>query len=788
MRVRGRGCKGVADNELFFCRMLLSPQFCVNVFGTFITLFTRWSHIITNSIMKKIILTILAGCLAGQMFAQNQNRLDSLMHRLNQEKTDTGKVMLRIRISHELQYLDIIEAEDIANNALSEADRLSFGKGIAGSWLQLANIAQVKGDFTISEINNRKALEVYESTGDQSGIAIVYNNLGILAHNQSRYEEAMGLYRKSLDINTRIGRQSGVATSLFCIGTVHENLSGNDSALYYYLEGQRISEAIRDTRLIAYAKTSIANIYYRMSDYTRSMEYNIEAVDLFRSAGNEYGVMKVYISLAQTAVLLDSLDKAVWFYIHAFRTGMKLESKTDLAIISHSLGHLYEQTGQTDSAAISYERARLLYDQTGNRENYAQVLISSARLTGGKMNYMAAVALLEEAVEIGLAINSPSVLMSAYDELAGTWAALNNFGNAYFYMNRYSTLKDSVLTVERQRQILELQTQFETEKKEKENELLKKDRKILQTTRNSLIIGALLLTTIVIIVLRNLSVKKKDNRLLRLQRDEITRQRDIVETQKTAIEDSIRYAKRIQSAMLPPVAQTDEILPESFILYLPRDIVSGDFYWIRQISQSRVLVCAADCTGHGVPGALMSMLGMSLLADIINTGIDRIRNNLYTPSGILSDLRDRIKVSLRQTGREGESRDGMDMTIAIVDTTNRSVICSGANNPVYLVTNGTLTELKSVRNPIGIHPNESRFTDHEATLERGSMIYLFSDGFYDQINQDGKKFLSRQFKGLLEELSALPPAETCTRLSDTFHKWKGSEDQVDDVLVIGIKV
>jgi len=216
--------------------------------------------------------------------------------------------------------------------------------------------------------------------------------------------------------------------------------------------------------------------------------------------------------------------------------------------------------------------------------------------------------------------------------------------------------------------------------------------------------------------------------------------------------------------------------------------VSGAFYWIRQISQSRVLVCAADCTGHGVPGALMSMLGMSLLADIINTGIDRIRNNLYTPSGILSDLRDRIKVSLRQTGREGESRDGMDMTIAIVDTTNRSVICSGANNPVYLVTNGTLTELKSVRNPIGIHPNESRFTDHEATLERGSMIYLFSDGFYDQINQDGKKFLSRQFKGLLEELSALPPAETCTRLSDTFHKWKGSEDQVDDVLVIGIKV
>jgi serine phosphatase RsbU (regulator of sigma subunit) len=738
--------------------------------------------------MKRVILILLLGCYCLTVSPQSNTRLDSLKQRLPLETTDTGTVTLFTRIAYELQFTDIDESALYAENALKEATRLNFRKGMAGALLQLANIDQIKGEYEASVQKNRRALELYEAIGDQSGSSIAYNNLGILAHNQSNYPEAFTLYRKSLEISRKTGRSSGIATSLFCLGTLHENLSGNDSALYYYLEGQKISELIRDVRLMAYANISIANIYFKMADYVRSMEYNILAVNLFESSGNQYGLLKTYISLGQTSILLDSLEKASWFYNAALKTGTILGSRADLAIIHHSLGQVHELSGQPDSAEWCYTRAKSLYSETGNLENYALVQISLAGLLSEKKRYAESAELLQDALATGTKINSPEVLMQANSELAGTYSAMSDHKRAFYHLSNYSNIKDSILTLEKQRQILELQTQYETEKKERENEILKKDQKILQTTRNSLIIGAIMLVTIVLIVLNNLSVKKRDNRLLRLQRDEIARQKELVEEHKTAIEDSIRYSKRIQAAMLPPGEQIESLLPDSFIIYLPRDIVSGDYYWIREISPSRTLVCAADCTGHGVPGALMSMLGMSLLSDIINTNIDGIRSNLFTPASILNSLRVRIKDSLRQTGKDGEARDGMDMTIAIIDRGERRLICSGANNPVYLINHATLTEIKSVRNPIGIHPNEIPFVDHETDITDGTMIYLFSDGFYDQINPDGKKFLSKNFKRLLEESSQLTTSEIKDKLTRSLHEWKMDEDQVDDILVIGIRL
>jgi serine phosphatase RsbU (regulator of sigma subunit) len=735
-----------------------------------------------------VIISLLVCFTWFSAFSQSNNKLDSLKQRLTLEPTDTGKVTLLTRIAYELQFTDIEEAALYAGKAFEEATRLNYRKGLGGSLLQLANIDQIKGEYVASEEKNRQALDIFESSADLSGTAIAYNNLGILAHNQSKYSEALELYRKSLEISRKTGRSSGVATSLFCIGTVHENLTGNDSALYYYLEGQKISEMIEDVKLMAYASISIANIYFKMEDYLRSIDYNINAVKLFESEGNQYGLLKTYISLGQTSLLLDSLNKAVWFFNSALKTGIKLGSRADLAIINHSLGQSHELSGQVDSAEYYYNKARLLYSETGNLENYAQVQVSLARLLREENRYSESAELLQAALATGKEINSPEVLMQTNSELANTYSAMGEHKRAYVHLKSYSNIKDSILTVEKQRQILDLQTQYETEKKERENEILKKDQKILQTTRNSLIIGAVMLITIVIIVLNNLSIKKRDNKVLRLRRDEIVRQKELIEEHKNAIEDSIRYSKRIQAAMLPPREQIEDLLPHSFIIYLPRDIVSGDFYWIREISPSSTLVCAADCTGHGVPGALMSMLGMSLLSDIINTNIEGIRGELFSPASILNSLRIRIKDSLRQTGKEGEARDGMDMTIAVIDRSRKRLICSGANNPVYLVNHKTLTEIKSVRNPIGIHPNEVPFVDHETEVTDGTMIYLFSDGFYDQINPEGKKFLSKNFKRLLEECSQMTPVEIKEVLTRSLLEWKRDEDQVDDILVLGVRV
>jgi serine phosphatase RsbU (regulator of sigma subunit) len=290
------------------------------------------------------------------------------------------------------------------------------------------------------------------------------------------------------------------------------------------------------------------------------------------------------------------------------------------------------------------------------------------------------------------------------------------------------------------------------------------------------------------LISRSLSIKKRDNRLLRQQKEEIKRQKEIVEVQKTSITDSIRYAKRIQSAMLPPEGLLKQTLPESFVLYLPRDIVSGDFYLLRNLNENKMLVCVADCTGHGVPGAFMSMLGMSLINDIINSYEDQIITDNYTPADILNELRERIKRSLRQTGKEGEARDGMDLSLCIIEKDRRKLRYSGANNSVYIVNNETLTELKATRNPIGIYLNEISFTTQTVEITPGSLLYMFSDGYADQIGSGGRKFLSKNFKILLTGISHLPMEEIKETLHKTHLGWRKDEEQVDDILVAGFRI
>ena len=720
-------------------------------------------------------------------YGQDMSKYDSLRNRLSVEKSDTGKVILLYKIAYELQFTDMEQSLTYAMRALESAEKIKFEKGIGNSLIQLGNIEQIKSNNSKAEEYNLKALSILLKINDLPGIAICYNNLGIIAHNTNNYASAIDYYFKSLNINRKIGRKSGEATSLFCIGTVYENQSKYDSALNYYLKAQAISQAISDTRLMAYGNTSLANVYFEMENYSRSLEYNEEAVRQYEKSGNYYGLVKVYLSLGQTAGRLDSINQAIGFYRQAMKTAGKVESPNDMATAFFYMAQLFEEQNIADSAYVNYTKSYNLYVRTENNENTALSLICLARIQNGWRNHSEAKRLLDKAMVIANQIQAPSVNMSVYKEMSATLSYLNDFQKAFFFLNKYSSLKDSVMSVEKQKQILELQTQYETEKKEKENVILRKDQQILQTTRNSLIIGALLLLLVAVVILRSLIIKKKDNKVLRRQKLEIERQKEIVEIQKTSITDSIRYAKRIQSAMLPPEELMKHSLHDYFLLYLPRDIVSGDFLWLRPLNESRVMICVADCTGHGVPGAFMSMLGMSLLNDITNLNKDAIISHEFNPSDILNELRERIKSSLRQTGKEGEARDGMDLSFCIIEKDTGLLRYSGANNSIYIVNKEILTELKATRNPIGIYLNEVSFTNHQINIVPGTVLYMFSDGYSDQIGSEGGKFLSKNFKHLLTEVSHLPMAEIRETLHKTHLDWRKTEEQVDDILVVGIR-
>jgi serine phosphatase RsbU (regulator of sigma subunit)/tetratricopeptide (TPR) repeat protein len=738
--------------------------------------------------MKRTIFFIAFCCLTTIFQGQELSRLDSLKLLLAEEKTDTGRVILFYRIAHELQNRDIEASSEYTRKALEEAEKINYLKGKGRAIIQLGNIEQIKGNLEESENYNNEALKICKEINDLAGVAICYNNLGISAHNRNDYQKALSLYKKSLEINRSINRKSGSATSLFSIGTVYDNLGRYDSALVYYIEAQAISESINDAGLMAYANVSLANVYYKMGNTVRSIAYNEAAIRLYEKAGNDYGLLKVNISLGQMLADADSLERAIMTYREALKTGYRIGSINDIAVSYFSLGNIYETLAQNDSSLVNYKKALDKFIEAENYENIAFSLMAVARLDNLKKNHYEASVLLAEALKISENIGSPPALMQGYRDLAMTYSYLKDYKNAFNYYTRYSSIRDSAMTIEKQKQILELQAQYETEKKEKENILLRKDQQILQSTRNSLIIGALLLLLVVFVIFNSLRIKRRDNRLLREQKNEIARQKEIVEEQKASITDSIRYAKRIQAAMLPPAELIDECVPNSFILYLPRDIVSGDFYWMKKIAENRILVCAADCTGHGVPGAFMSMLGMSLLSDIINRNLGQIIGKRFTPADILNSLRERIKEALRQTGKEGESRDGMDMSLCILETDTCQLQYAGANNSIYYVDRGTLTEIKATRNPIGIYLNEISFQNQETKIPPEAVVYMFSDGYSDQIGSEGSKFLSKNFKKLLSEISHLPVDEIRERLHKTHLDWRKEEEQVDDILVIGLRI
>jgi serine phosphatase RsbU (regulator of sigma subunit) len=273
------------------------------------------------------------------------------------------------------------------------------------------------------------------------------------------------------------------------------------------------------------------------------------------------------------------------------------------------------------------------------------------------------------------------------------------------------------------------------------------------------------------------------NKHIEIQHNNTLKQRDIITQKNSEIMADIRYASRIQRAILPDISYYEELINKHFIFHLPKSFVSGDFYWIKRY-KDKLIFAVGDCTGHGVSGALMHMLGTVYLNSIIAE--DTFKN----ASDILEQLRIKIMKLLHQKGNMGETQDGMDIALCIVDCNNKIIEFAGANNPLYLIRNNELIEYKGDRMPVGIHINFNKsFTNHIIEIKSNDVIYLFSDGYADQFGgESGKKFRYKRFQDLLIEINQLQMYKQKETLEQVFIDWLGSLDQVDDVLVFGFKI
>ena len=273
--------------------------------------------------------------------------------------------------------------------------------------------------------------------------------------------------------------------------------------------------------------------------------------------------------------------------------------------------------------------------------------------------------------------------------------------------------------------------------------------------------------------------------------EEVVRQKEEIETKNQELEvlykhvtDSIKYAKRIQEAILPPDSLVKRLLPNSFVLYKPKDIVSGDFYWVDE-KNGKTMYAAVDCTGHGVPGAFMSIVGYNLLKHVVDN------NNFTTPSLILDGLNDGVSETLHHGQEDAYAKDGMDLSLCTIDFKTLELQYSGAFNPLFIIRDSELFQIKADKFPVGYFLGEQKrkFKNHIIQLEKGDCIYIFSDGYVDQFGgPNGKKFMAKNFRDLLLDVHKEPIFLQKEILNRTFEEWRGNQEQVDDILIIGVKV
>lgn len=689
---------------------------------------------------------------------------------------------------------------------ISEKNNYTYGHTVA---------LYCKADFLIYEVKYNEALEICNQIikiSEENNFIDVqldtYNLMGIIYSDQAYYDESIKNYQKSYDLALESNNKKGIAKALSNIGVTYYFLSDYSLAIEYYHKSLKILEEEKDSVNTSILLSNLAVFYQLQGQFDKALETLNKAIEYLNKADYR-SLADTYNNIAVTHMYKGDLPNAIEFYQKSIKLREKINDIRGLAASYNNIGDVYTKLGKFNLALENIQKSVDITKEANIQTDYAHYTRSLAVTYFYSGDYANAELYALKSTEIALELGNKSMVRDNYDLIADACRGARKFEKATEYMFLYKDLNDSIVQEEYAQSVADMETKYETEKKQKEIELLNKDNELkneeIQKQRiltYSFILGFVIILIFSILLYKQFSQKKKAYIELELknaqiisqkeeieaqrdeievQRDFVTKQRDLISEQKEEITDSIHYASRIQSAILPQQEIIEAFLPNHFILFMPRDIVSGDFYWIKE-SNEKMLFCAADCTGHGVPGAFMSMLGIASLNEIVNN------NTFNNAAEILDQLRTNIVLSLHQSGKEGKSKDGMDISLCIYDKTQNKLDFAGANNPLYLIRNNELIEYKGDKMPISIYEKMEHFTNHEIEINKEDSIYLFSDGFADQFGgPNGKKFKYKKFKETLLENHTLPINRQKENLKHTFEIWRGELEQIDDVLVLGIK-
>ena len=620
-----------------------------------------------------------------------------------------------------------------------------------------------------------------ESSLYKKQLALAYNNSGFYYNNNGNISLALFYFNKCLKIQEQINDKGGMVFTLINIAAIYH--SQDESSLYNSKKESMLNRAIEY--------------------YSKSLKICYEIKDTATASRCLNNIGLVYDDFGNWKLALD-------FYYKSLNLSTKINFKETIAISYNNIGYVYQkQAGvsgnKKDSlllqSYLAYEKALALFKEINYQIGIVDVLQNMGLIYLSQNHDQKAQICADEAFSIAEKLGFPEQLKRVYYLNYKILKKQKNGIKALEMHEKYILFRDSTNNQQTRNSSIKNQLKYDYEKKE--NKITAEKEKIeLEATEDnkrqniiimSVVLGLILVSIFSIFIFKGLQENKKANKI-------ILNQKHLVEEKQKEIVDSITYAKRIQNAILPQTDYINKYLPDNFILYKPKDIVAGDFYWMEHL-ENITLIAAADSTGHGVPGAMVSVV----CSNALNRAA--LEFGLRDPGKLLDKTTDIVLDTFAKSGEE--IKDGMDISLLAIDHQNKKIFWSGANNALRYITNASITpghaslsvrveanaenieliEIKADKQPIGKSDYRKPFTTHEINYIKGTVFYLMTDGYPDQFGgQKGKKFKYKQLEMLLKDCQNLSLKEQENILDKAFENWKGSLEQVDDVTIVGIRI
>ena len=663
------------------------------------------------------------------------------------------------------------------------------------------------------------AIKLAAETGNAYTLSTAYGNLAVLYDDEGNIPLALDYYKKALVISEKIKDKHGIATIYSNLGIAYHNLGDIPLALDYYHKALKIHEELKDFDGMATEFSNIASVYSDLTELDKALEYYFKSLE-YRKRINYYNAGVTYNNIATVYLKLKKHDLAFINWQQSLKYYGRENDQRGLATAYSNMALVYEVRNDYAKAIECYEKSLKIRESYKDKDGICHTLnkMAASYLAQGK------VALAKQygqrSLQLAKEVNFPYSIFRASEVMTNIYKKENNWRDAFLTYELGMNMKDTIRNERTRKAGLQSQVRYAYEKKAAADSIKSHEEKKVKdaqieagtaklkqeaTMRYSLYGGLLIVLVFSGFLYNRFVITRKQKTVIETQKHEVEQQKELIENHQKEIIDSITYAKRLQQAILPSLDEIKKQLPDSFILYKPKDIVAGDFYWMeaispksaeasQQLGSDLVLIAAADSTGHGVPGAMVSVV----CSNALNRAVKEF--GITETGKLLDKTRELVLETFEKSGEE--IKDGMDVSLLSINKKTNEIFWSGANNALWFIKDTAavlpgaemrsgleLTEIKANKQPIGKSYDPKPFTTHKIEAEKGTMIYLLTDGYADQFGgPKGKKFKYKQLENLLIEICNKPCEVQKEELNKVFEAWRGSNEQVDDVSIIGIRI